>query len=559
MREKSTNRSILKQLMSKSRSFEWPSDMDYIVLYSFLYKYCSDIVKDSLLMELRDKELTIDEAYRNRTNYDMLRFDSLKLNGFFIKKSEVFMEEVVTNYYRKPGFLHEFLRILPENIIFSAEYHNLNYFDDFFNEIALNVGHSDFGGEATKNIGEIINLISQLDVFDTEFEFTQVFDIISASRLMHISSNPEYITQILSALILSEKPVINSVYDPFMKDSMSVMKLRESIGYDLKYCYGKDANRINYHHAIVKLFLNSFSLKNVFLKHEDAFDSIDIDGASFDVILSRIPISIKNYYSSNITQSREMAKRNRRSELENLLLENLKMDEDSFKKNNELNQALENLVEKIGFENDSNSDFTGQYESLRDSEFLFLLNLIDSLKADGIMAISIPENFLFKQSLEILRKYLTLEKNYIDTIIRIPNLLVRSKPEVVIVFRKNKSTDDVLFIDMSSDYDTRRSGFAYPGLFRKNMILDLNTIKKMENVFVNKLEMSKFSNLISLDEISKNDFNLSVSRYVDTFEGKFITLDEVAGEKEKIDSNLRDLNMKIKRMMDDLDIEFKNK
>ena len=235
------------------------------------------------------------------------------------------------------------------------------------------------------------------------------------------------------------------------------------------------------------------------------------------------------------------------------------MDEDSFKKNNELNQALENLVEKIGFEDDSNSDFTGQYESLRDSEFLFLLNLIDSLKADGIMAISIPENFLFKQSLEILRKYLTLEKNYIDTIIRIPNLLVRSKPEVVIVFRKNKSTDDVLFIDMSSDYDTRRSGFAYPGLFRKNMILDLNTIKKMENVFVNKLEMSKFSNLISLDEISKNDFNLSVSRYVDTFEGKFITLDEVAGEKEKIDSNLRDLNMKIKRMMDDLDIEFKNK
>lgn len=556
MRQKSKNLTILKQLMSKSRRFEWPLNMDYIILYSFLYKYCSDIVKDTLLMELRDKELTIDEAYRNDANYEMLCFDSLKLNGFFIKKSEVFMEEVVTNYYQKPGFLHEFLRIFPENIIFSAEYHNLKYFDDLFITIENEINPSAFKGEETKNIGEIINLISQLDVFDTEFEFTEVFDIISASRFMHISSNPEYITQILSRLILSEKQAINSAYDPFMKDAMSVMKLRESLGYDLKYCYGKDAHMINYHHAIVKFFINSFSLKNVFLKHEDALDSIDIDGASFDVIISRIPIAIKNYYSSNITQSREIAKRNRRSKLENLLLENLEMDGDSFKQNNELNLALENLVEKIGFENDSNSDFTGQYESLHDSEFLFLLNLIDSLKKDGMMAISISENFLFKGSLEILRKYLALEKNYIDTIIRIPNEIVRSKPEVVIVFRKNKTTDDILFIDMSSDYDTKRGRLAYPGLFRKNLVLDSNTIKKMENVFMNKLTLSKFSNLVSIDEVSKNDFNLSVSRYVDTFEGEFISLDELANEKQEIDSNIRDLNLKIKKMMDDLNIKF---
>ena len=299
------------------------------------------------------------------------------------------------------------------------------------------------------------------------------------------------------------------------------MKLREELEYGLSYCYGKDASRLNYLHAIVRLFINNFSFKNVFLRQEDALDSVDINGASFDVILSRIPIAIKNYYSSNINQSREISKRSKRSELENLLLNNF-----------------------------------GQYEPLQDSEFLFLLNLIDSLKDDGIMAISISENFLFKNSLELLRKYLTLEKNYVDTIIRIPNEINRSRPEVVIVFRKNKLNKDILFIDMSTDYETKRSSLAFPGLFRKNLILDDKTIEKMENVFVNRLSLPKFSNVISLDEIKNNYFNLSVSRYVDTFEGEFISLDELVIEKKDIDSNIKDLNLKIEKMMDELDIRF---
>ena len=217
---------------------------------------------------------------------------------------------------------------------------------------------------------------------------------------------------------------------------------------------------------------------------------------------------------------------------------------------------MENLVEKINLENELGTDFVGEYESLKESEFLFLLNLVDSLKEDGIMAISISENFLFKNSLETLRKYLTCKKNYIDTIIRIPNEIVRSRPEVVIVFKKNRTNKDILFIDMAADYETQRSGRAYPGLFRKNIVLDNKTMAKMENVYLNKLTIPKFSNLVSLDEIKCNAFNLSVSRYVDTFEGEFISLDEVAVEKQEIESNIKSVNVKIEKMMDELDIRF---
>lgn len=554
--KKSINHNILRRLMSQSRRYDLPPEIDYIVMYTFLYKYCSDTVKDFLLFELKNKELTIDEAYRDKGYQEMLMFDSLKLNGFYIKSSEAFIEEVVSTNYSKPGFLPDFLKVFPENIVFSSEYHDLDYFNYFFKSIDNEIDTFRFSREEAHNVGEIINLISQFDVFDSEFEFSDVFDIISASRLLHIDSNPEYINQILSRIVLSEKKTINSAYDPFMKDGESIMKLYEGIGFELKYFYGKEANKLNYFYTLVKFFISNLSFKNVFLNHEDAMDSIDINGASFDAILSRVPIAIKNYYSSNVNQNMEIAKRSKRSELETLLLDNFGMDGDSFKQDNELNKALENLVEKIDLKNEFNNDFIGQYESLRDSEFLFLLNLVDSLKKDGIMAISISENFLFKQSLDTLRKYLVCEKNYIDAIIRIPNEIIRSRPEVVIVFKKNRQSEDILFIDMAADYETQRSGRAYPGLFRKNLILDNKTISKMENVFLNKLTIPKFSNLISIDEIKGNGFNLSVSRYVDTFEGEFISLDEVVAEKQEIESNVNDLNLKIEEMMRELNISF---
>ena len=553
---KSINYKILRMLMSQSRRYDLPPEIDYIVMYTFLYKYCSDTIKDFLLLELRDKELTIDEAYRDKGYQEHLLFDSLKLNGFYIKSSEAFIDEVVNSNYSKPGFLPDFLKIFPENIIFSSEYHNSDYFDYLFTTIDNEIDTFKFTSEEAHNVSEIVNMISQFDVFDSEFEFSEVFNIIADSNLMHVVSNPEYINQILSRIVLSEKKTINSAYDPFMKDGESIMKLYESIGYDLKYCYGKDSVKLNYFYTLVKFFINNLSFNNVFLKNEDAMDSIDINGASFDVVISKIPIAIKNYYSSNVNQSMEIAKRNKRIELESLLLDNFGMDGDSIKHDNELNIAIENLVEKINLENGSGTDFIGEYESLKESEFLFLINLVDSLKDDGIMAISISENFLFKNSLDILRKYLTFEKNYIDTIIRIPNEIIRSRPEVVIVFKKNRSNEDILFIDMTTDYETQRSGRAYPGLFRKNLVLDKKTMAKMENVFLNKLTIPKFSNLISIDEIKANGFNLSVSRYVDTFEGEFISLDEVSVEKQEIESNIKDLNRKIEKMMDELDIRF---
>lgn len=555
--QKSTNYNLLKNLISKSRSYTLPDEISYIIIYTFLYKYCSDSLKDHFMLLIHDKEITLDEAFNDQHYWEIFRDDAFHLYGFHIEKSEAFIDEVISNSYSDRFFLTDFFNLFEKNITFDNN-KDKQYFRFLFNTISqkIHVDKYEFDNEMNLAIKEIIYSISKLDLFESEFSFSEVYEILSSSSLMKINSNPDYISQILSSLISCEKTTIKSVYDPFLKNASSLMELTSQTESINKY-YGKEINTLSYCYSIVKVFINYFNLDYVEFKNEDALESVDIDGLSFDAILSKIPVTIKNYYSSNEQQSFEMAKRSKRSELEEVLLKNFNMNSDSFAQDSELNNALENLLEKMDVEKDSNIEFVGEYESLKDNEFLFLINLIDSLEDDGIMAVSISQNFLFKNSLKTLRKYLTVEKNYIDTVISIPEDLSRRRPEVVIVFRKNKSNSDILFIDLSKNFNMQKSKRMFPGLFRRNLILSGETIAKLQEVFTKRLTIDKFSNLIIMEDIYKNDFNLAVSRYVDTFEGEFIKLDDLADEKNQIESNIENLNLKIEKMMNELNIRFK--
>ncbi|WP_458453789.1 N-6 DNA methylase [Methanobrevibacter sp.] len=556
-KKKSTNYSLLRNLISKSRGYTLPEEISYIIIYAFLYKYCSDSLKSHFQFLMQDKEMTLDEAYGDEHYRELFKDDAFHLYGFHIEKPEAFLDEVINNSYSDRFFLTDFFNLFQKSIIFD-ENRDKGYFKFLFETISqkIHIDKYEFDNEMNLAIKEIIYSISKLDIFESEFPFNHVFDILASSRLMRINSNPDYISQILSSLIACEKTAIKSAYDPFLKNATSLIELTSQTESIEKY-YGKESDNLAYCYSLVKLLINYYDMDFVELKNEDAIESVDIDGMSFDVIISKIPVSIKNYYSSNEQQSFEMAKRNKRSELEEVLRKNFNMATDSFAQDSELNIALENLLEKMDVENDRNIEFVGEYESLKDNEFLFLINLIDSLKDEGIMAVSISQNFLFKNSLKTLRKYLTLEKNYIDTIISIPDDLSRRRPEVVIVFKKNKTNSDILFIDLSKNFNLEKNKRLFPGLFKRNLILSHETINKLQEIFSNKLAIDKLSNVISIDEVRKNDFNLAVSRYVDTFEGKFIKLDDLIDEKNQIESNIENLNLKIEKMMNELNIRFK--
>lgn len=557
-RRNSNNYRILRDILSKSRKAHLPPEARYLIIYAFIYKYYSDFLKSHFLSVIQDEEYTLDEAYRSLNFNAEFRNDAFHMFGYFIEKPDAFFDEVVNTKFNENAFLRQFFNIFQENLIFEDNSNNKKYMDFIFdavvNEFPFNLYELDL--ESTTIIKDLILSISKLDVFDPEFAFTDVFEVIGESDILNVNSNPEYIYQILSTILISQKQNLNTIYDPFMGNGLSFLYLSEAFGLWANK-YGKESDKVTYCYTIARLLMSAYNFDKLYLENEDAFESIDIDGTSFDGILSVIPIAIHNYHTSNKNQSLEIAKRHKREELEKMLSNNFNMDSSSFSQDNELNNVLEKLINKMDVDENSVSEFMGEYESLNDSEFLFLINLIDSLKNDGIMAISISQNFLFKDSLKTLRKYLTFEKNYIDAIINIPNEIGRYKrPEVVIVFKKNRNTNKILFIDMSRDFKTRRGRIVVRGSFKSNLLLDKPTLDKMCDVLNNKMVVSKFSSLVSMDEILKNGFNLSVSKYVDTFEGEFIRLKDLVNEKIEIDEKRMLLTKEIDKMMDELNIKF---
>ena len=173
------------------------------------------------------------------------------------------------------------------------------------------------------------------------------------------------------------------------------------------------------------------------------------------------------------------------------------------------------------------------------------------------MIVALSQSFLFKNSLETLRKYLTYENNFIDTIISLPDVLGKySRPEIICVFKKNKVDDNVLFIDLSQDFNAKKAQNSSHGIIRRNLLLDEKTVSRLVSTYAKKEIINRYSNVVTVSEIVKNDFNLSVSRYVDTFEGEFIQLRDLAHEKKEITSNIKELNKKIDEMMKELDINF---
>ena len=558
--KRSSNSTIFRNIRTKLRQADYSRDVAYLLVFTFLYKYCSDSLKDYFLSAIEDKEITLDEAFIDPYYQEVFKNDAFHMFGYYINKPEAYIDEVINTKYPERFFLSSFFSSFIQNIEFVPDSNYEKYFrfifDAFKREINLN--ELEYDSEHNLLYKDLIYSIAKLDIYEEKFPFKYVFNQIFQFRNINIDHDPDYINYILTELVCASKSSPMDVYNPFLNDASSLIKLSEKFPFSYGKSYGKGYDKITYCVSIVNMLMNYFDLDNVFLEFGNAIDSVDINDASFDVIMSKFPhIGGWNSKSRNKTQNIELAKRNRRRKLENVLSKNFKMDENSFANDSQLNDALEKLLNQIEDEFNSQIQFTGEYESLKDSEYLFLINLINSLKNDGIMVVSLSQSFLFKNSLETLRKYLTYKNNYIDTIISLPDVLGRySRPEIICVFKKNRSDDNILFIDLSQGFDTKKTSHAVPGMLKRNLQLDEKTVRKLVKTYTKKEIIERYSNVVRIYDIVKNDFNLSVSRYVDTFEGEFIQLKDLTHEKEEITSNIKKLNEKIDEMMDELDIRF---
>lgn len=142
------------------------------------------------------------------------------------------------------------------------------------------------------------------------------------------------------------------------------------------------------------------------------------------------------------------------------------------------------------------------------ADYAFLLHSLYHLEPHGIMTIVLPHGVLFRGGEEKKIRQNLVDKDKIDTIIGLPaNMFFGTGiPTTIMVLKKNRTNNDVLIIDASK-------GFIKDG--NKNKLREKD-IKKILDTTFNRVNIDKYSKIVSKEEIIANDYNLNIPRYVDS-------------------------------------------
>nr|VFK12821.1 MAG: type I restriction enzyme M protein [Candidatus Kentron sp. LPFa]VFK28931.1 MAG: type I restriction enzyme M protein [Candidatus Kentron sp. LPFa] len=188
-------------------------------------------------------------------------------------------------------------------------------------------------------------------------------------------------------------------------------------------------------------------------------------------------------------------------------------------------------------------------------DFAFISHMIEAaIERKGRIAVVVPHGVLFRQDAEGRIRRELIEENLLDAVIGLPGnlFLTTGIPVAILVFDRarekggpNQARRDVIFIDASHEYESGKNQNTLP----------LEHIEKIVATYRARRDVEKYAYVATLEKIIENDFNLSIPRYVDTFE-----------EEEEIDialaeETIRDLEKKLQqvrkrmnKLLDELDL-----
>lgn len=206
-------------------------------------------------------------------------------------------------------------------------------------------------------------------------------------------------------------------------------------------------------------------------------------------------------------------------------------------------------LDKWGHDNAAN-DTWGRFERgippKTKGDYAFILHMIETLKPQtGRMGVVVPHGVLFRGAAEGAIRQKLIEENLLDAVIGLPEKLFFGTgiPAAILIFKKHKTTHDVLFIDASHEFQSGKN---------QNKLTEEH-LAKIVDTYGNRETVDKYAYLASLDEIKENDYNLNIPRYVDTFEEEAeIDLMAVRSERLALQTQLSELETKMESYLKEL-------
>jgi type I restriction enzyme M protein len=188
-------------------------------------------------------------------------------------------------------------------------------------------------------------------------------------------------------------------------------------------------------------------------------------------------------------------------------------------------------------------------------DYAFISHMIETSKPKtGRVAVIVPHGVLFRGGAEgKIREHL-LKENIIDAVIGLPSGLFQTTgiPVAILIIDRsrevagvNEDRKDILFIEASKEF---KPGKAQNSLTEEN-------IEKIFSTYKERKEIEKFSRRVDYSEVADNDFNLNITRYVDTFEEEApIDINANLKELAEIEPELQKLESKMKEYLNELGV-----
>lgn len=214
-------------------------------------------------------------------------------------------------------------------------------------------------------------------------------------------------------------------------------------------------------------------------------------------------------------------------------------------------------LDKWGAEEAQNDRFNRFWRGIppkSKADYAFITHMVESaLDKEGRVAVIAPHGVLFRGGAEGRIRRRLIEENLLDAVVGLPANLFPTTPIAVsiLVFDHtrerggiNENRRDVMFIDASREYQ--------PGK-KKNILLEEH-IEKIVSTYKARQDVEKYAHVASIEEIrEKNDFNLNIPRYVDTFEEEErVDIQAVQREIEQIEADLADVRTHMSELLKEI-------
>ena len=491
-------------------------DFKQYILGILFYRFISENITEFFNAAEREAG-DLDFNYANISDEEAekdFRPNTVEDKGFFILPSQLFenvVKNAADNENLNTDLANIFKAIEGSAVGFASEDAIKGLFED------VDTTSNRLGGtvaEKNKRLTDILKGIAEINFGDFQSNDIDAFGDAYEYLISNYASNagksggefftPQTVSKLLARLVMDGKRSINKVYDPTCGSGSLLLQMKKQFEDHIieDGFYGQEINMTNFNLARMNMFLHNVNYNNFSIKRGDTLlNPLHNEEKPFDAIVSNPPYSIKWVGDADPT-----------------------------------------LI------NDERFAPAGKLAPKSYADFAFIMHALSYLSSKGRAAIvCFPGIFYRKGAEKTIRKYL-IDNNFIDCVIQLPENLFfgTSIATCILVMSKNKTENKVLFIDASKEFKKETN----------NNILEEKNIDAIVEEFRNRTDVEYFSRYVDVSEIEENDYNLSVSTYVEKEDTREVIDIKVLNKErqetvKKIDALRSSINEIVKELEDE--------